>query len=77
MHEQMIGVEDAYYTYEYAEHFKILPQICNWGSFETMIKGGIKVPEGFSYTSDNNKEWMTIQTLQEWMEKNKEKIGSI
>ncbi len=77
LHEQMIGVEDAYYTYEYPEHFKILPQICNWGSIDSMIKGGKPVPEGFCYTSDNNKEWMTIPQLQEWIKNNKEKIGSI
>jgi UDP-N-acetylglucosamine 4,6-dehydratase (inverting) len=77
LHEQMIGVEDAYFTYEYPEYFKILPQICEWGSMESMIKGGAKVPEGFSYTSDNNKEWMTISQLQEWIEKNSTKIGSI
>lgn len=77
LHEQMIGVEDAHFTYEYPEHFKILPQICEWTSMESMRKGGTKVPEGFSYTSDNNKEWMTILQLQEWIEKNKIKIGSI
>ena len=77
LHEQMIGVEDAHFTYEYPEHYKILPQICNWGPFDAMIKGGTPVPEGFSYTSDNNKEWMTIPQLQEWIDKNKAKIGSI
>ena len=77
LHEQMIGVEDAHFTYEYPEHFKILPQICEWTSIESMIKGGTRVPEGFSYTSDNNKEWMTIPQLQDWIEKNKVKIGSI
>jgi UDP-N-acetylglucosamine 4,6-dehydratase (inverting) len=77
LHEQMIGVEDAHYTYEYPDHFKILPQICEWTSSDTMIKGGIRVPEGFSYTSDNNSEWMTIAQLRDWIEKNKVKIGSI
>jgi len=77
LHEQMIGVEDALFTYEYPEHFKILPQICNWGPMEAMIKGGTKVPEGFSYTSDNNKEWMSIPQLQAWIEANRIKIGSI
>ena len=42
-----------------------------------MIKGGKRVPEGFSYTSDNNKEWMSISQLQEWIKENKKKIGSI
>ena len=77
LHEQMIGVEDAYYTYEYPEHYKILPQICEWGSFDAMIKGGKRVPEGFSYTSDKNTEWMSIDELKSWIEKNKVKIGSI
>lgn len=30
LHEQMIGTEDALYTYEYFEHFKILSAIHNW-----------------------------------------------
>ncbi len=77
LHEAMITPEDAYYTYEYPEHFKILPQICEWGTIEKMIKGGKRVPEGFSYTSDNNKEWMTIPQLQEWIEKNRAKVGNI
>ena len=77
LHEAMISPEDAYYTYEYPEHFKILPQICEWGTIEKMIKGGKRVPEGFSYTSDNNKEWMSIPQLQEWIEKNKAKVGNI
>ena len=73
----MIGVEDSHFTYEYPEHYKILPQICTWGSMESMIKGGVLVPENFSYTSDNNKEWMTIEQLRLWIEKNREMIGSI
>ena len=77
LHEQMIGVEDSHFTYEYPEHFKILPQICEWGSIDSMIKGGVKVPEGFSYTSDNNKEWMTIDQLRTWIDQNRGKIGSI
>lgn len=77
LHEQMIGTEDAYFTYEYPEHYKILPQICNWGPVEEMIKGGTRVPEGFSYTSDNNTEWMTIPQLRKWISENKVKIGSI
>ena len=77
LHEAMISEEDEFFTYEYPEHFKILPQICEWGTIEKMIKDGKRVPEGFSYTSDNNKEWMSIPELQAWMEKNKAKLGNI
>jgi UDP-N-acetylglucosamine 4,6-dehydratase (inverting) len=77
LHEQMIGVEDAYYTYEYPEHFKILPAINGWDSCAKRIKDGKRVSEGFSYTSDNNTEWMQPAELQAWIDANRAKIGSI
>jgi UDP-N-acetylglucosamine 4,6-dehydratase/5-epimerase len=77
LHEQMIGVEDAPYTYEYEEHFKILPQIHGWSNDMNRIKQGALVREGFSYSSDNNTEWMTVDELRLWIEQNKEKVGNI
>src|SRR5690606_34019395 len=77
LHEQMISAEDAYYTYEYPEHFKILPVINGWADSPERIKDGKKVPEGFVYSSDNNSEWMTDAQLLTWIETNREKIGSI
>lgn len=77
LHEQMIGAEDSYYTYEYPEHFKILPAIHDWSADEARIKDGKKVPEGFVYSSDNNEEWMTEEQLQAWIDANRESIGSI
>jgi len=77
LHEQMIGEEDAFYTYEYPEHFKILPAIHSWDVDGSRIKDGKKVPEGFSYTSDNNSEWMSAAELATWIAANREKIGSI
>lgn len=77
LHEQMISPEDSYYTYEYPEHFKILPTINNWGTCENRIKDGKKVPEGFEYSSDNNQEWMSDEALTEWIDRNWEKIGEI
>ena len=77
LHEQMIGPEDAYFTYEYPEHYKILPQINNWDSDANRIKDGVRVPEGFAYTSDNNSDWMSDADLQAWIDANRDKIGSI
>jgi len=77
LHEQMIGVEDAFYTYEYPEHFKILPAINGWDTCPKRIKDGKRVSEGFSYTSDNNTEWMQPAELQAWIDANRAKIGSI
>jgi len=77
LHEQMIGIEDALYTYEYPEHFKILPAIHNWNNDKCRIKDGNRVAEDFTYCSDNNAEWMSIETLQTWIALNQEKIGKI
>lgn len=77
LHEQMISAEDSYYTYEYPEHFKILPVINNWSSDAARIKDGKKVPEGFVYSSDNNTDWMGIDELRAWIDVNRAKIGSI
>lgn len=77
LHEQMIGAEDSYYTYEYSEHYKILPVINNWAQTPERIKDGKKVPEGFVYSSDNNTQWMSKEELNAWIEANKHKIGAI
>lgn len=77
LHEQMIGLEDAPFTYEYDEHFKILPAIHGWSSDPARINGGRRVPEGFTYASDNNQEWMTIETLRNWINENRAKMGKI
>ncbi len=77
LHEQMIGAEDAYYTYAYPEHYKILPAIHNWDQDTNRIKDGQKVPEGFVYASDNNSEWMSDVDLKAWIYANREKIGAI
>jgi len=77
LHEQMIGPEDALYTYEYPGHYKILPSIHDWSLDPERIKDGKKVSSNFMYCSDNNKEWMEISELQSWIKKNKNKIGNI
>ncbi len=70
LHEQMIGVEDANFTYEYEKYYKILPQINDWASDTNRIKDGIKVPIDFEYTSENNVDWMTDNDLLAWLDKN-------
>ncbi len=77
VHEQMVGIEDAPYTYEYAEHFKILPAIHNWSIDPYRIKDGTPVAEDFVYSSDNNTDWMTDDALRVWIDANRDKIGAI
>ena len=77
LHEQMIGLEDAIYTYAYKDYFKILPMIHSWHTDQMRIKNGIKVGENFIYSSDNNSEWMPVEALIDWIAKNKLKARQI
>ena len=77
LHEQMIGSEDSYFTYEYPEHYKILPAIHGWSADPFRIKDGVKVSEGFEYSSNNNSEWMSVDELMDWIKVNQLKIGNI
>jgi UDP-N-acetylglucosamine 4,6-dehydratase len=73
LHEQMIGIEDAYHTYEYGDYYKIMPAINSSGN-ESRIKNGRKVPNGFAYTSDANPDWMSVEELRKWIVCNRDKF---
>ncbi len=73
IHEQMIGLEDAMYTYEYKNYFKILPSLFNWHLDKKRIKKGKIVDKNFIYSSNNNNKWMTQKELKSWIKSNLEK----
>ena len=75
LHEQMIGEEDSASTFEYKEHFKILPVINGWDKDPRRMKDGKLVPQGFTYSSEKNTEWMTSGELENWISKNHSTIG--
>jgi UDP-N-acetylglucosamine 4,6-dehydratase len=77
LHEQMIGYEDAAHTFEYKDYFKILPAINNWSRDPNRIKDGSLVSQDFTYASDNNSQWMSVESLRDWIKNNREKIGKI
>ena len=77
IHEQMIGLEDAHYTYEYPGHYKILPSINDWAKDPQRIGTGVQVSQDFTYCSDNNKEWMKISELQNWLKLSRNQIGNM
>lgn len=74
IHEQMIGVDDAPHTYEYPDHYKILPAIHDWSKDPARIQDGVKVSSDFLYTSENNVDWMTVAMLKEWIAHNRERL---
>lgn len=63
LHEIMVTVEDSMTTYEFDKHYIVYPQMV-WNHKQKPNPAGKKVPEGFSYSSGNNKEWLSVEELQ-------------
>jgi UDP-N-acetylglucosamine 4,6-dehydratase/5-epimerase len=64
IHEEMITSSDSFFTYDLGKYYTILPQTPNWkiDQFVTHFNAQ-KVPEGFSYSSDKNSDWETVESL--------------
>ncbi|HKK74714.1 MAG TPA: UDP-N-acetylglucosamine 4,6-dehydratase (inverting) [Saprospiraceae bacterium] len=64
IHEEMITQSDAYNTYDLGKYYTILPTTPNWDLNEFIATfQAKKVPQGFSYNSGDNTEWVTAEEL--------------
>jgi len=63
LHEAMITEDDARHTLEYADHFVIQPEFPWWSNEHS--NGGKSLEEGFTYVSNVNEKWLTIEELRE------------
>lgn len=66
IHEEMITSSDSFFTYDLGKYYAILPQTTSW-DMQAFIQefNAKKVPEGFSYNSNNNEEWESIDSIRE------------
>lgn len=64
IHEEMITSSDSFTTYDLGKYYVILPQTPNF-KLDDYIKNfnAKNVPQGFHYTSENNTEWETVESL--------------
>ena len=64
IHEEMITRSDSFSTYDLGNYYAILPQVPVWNleKFLGHFKP-VKVPEGFSYSSGSNSEWLSVEDL--------------
>jgi UDP-N-acetylglucosamine 4,6-dehydratase len=75
LHEQMIGAEDSARTFDFEDHYRILPTI---DVGQDVLGGeGKLVSPGFTYVSDTNIDWMSVEQLSTWIEANRARIGAI
>jgi UDP-N-acetylglucosamine 4,6-dehydratase len=60
LHEEMISEDDSRRSIELDDRYVILPTVAHW-----TFTGpeGKSVPEGFSYRSDTNPQWLSIEDL--------------
>lgn len=64
IHEEMITISDSFTTYDLGKYFTILPQNTRWDLNEFIKKYSAKsVPADFNYSSGNNTQWETVESL--------------
>lgn len=67
LHEIMVTTEDSMTTYEYDKHFIVFPQV-KYTDKQMVEPTGRKVPDGFSYSSGNNTEWLSVEDIKKLLE---------
>jgi len=67
LHEAMITEDDARHTLEYDSYYVIQPEFPWWS--EEYSSGGKPLPEGFTYVSNLNDHWLTVDELRELVKK--------
>jgi UDP-N-acetylglucosamine 4,6-dehydratase (inverting) len=64
VHEEMITESDSFLTYDLGKYYTILPSTHKWKIEDFIAQfNAQKVPIGFKYTSGQNTEWETVESL--------------
>lgn len=71
IHEEMITSSDSFYTYDLGKYYVILPSRPTW-NLELFIQSfnAKRVPLGFSYNSEENTEWESVDSLRNLIKEN-------
>jgi UDP-N-acetylglucosamine 4,6-dehydratase len=64
LHEEMISENDARRSYVFDDHYVIAPMLESWSESPVFASGKL-VPEGFSYCSDTNDQWLSVDQIRE------------
>lgn len=78
IHEEMITSSDSFSTYDLGKYYVILPQIPLWDLEDYKLEfKAVKVPEGFSYSSGENTEWVSAEELRQLIVKHIDKTFTV
>jgi UDP-N-acetylglucosamine 4,6-dehydratase len=64
LHEEMISTEDSRRTLRRDESYVVLPTLAEWGWHKP---AGDEVEDGFSYTSDTNDRWLSVDDIRQML----------
>ncbi|HXF84749.1 MAG TPA: UDP-N-acetylglucosamine 4,6-dehydratase (inverting) [Anaerolineales bacterium] len=67
LHEDLISEDEARHTVELEKMYVIQPAEASWFGYSWKDKGK-PLPEGFTYTSNNNTQWLTIEEIRRFVE---------
>ena len=66
LHEDLLSVDEARHSVELDTMFVVQPVEASWFGYSWQGKGKT-LPEGFSYTSDNNTEWLDLEGIKKFI----------
>lgn len=66
LHEEMITASDSFMTVDVGQYYVILPQTHRFSVEEYCEQTGAeRVPQGFTYNSGTNEEWLSVNQIRE------------
>ncbi|MBK6795191.1 MAG: UDP-N-acetylglucosamine 4,6-dehydratase (inverting) [Anaerolineales bacterium] len=66
LHEMLISEDEARHTVELDKMFVVQPAEATWFGYSWKDKGR-ELKEGFSYSSDNNTEWLDVEGIKKYI----------
>lgn len=67
LHEEMISENDAHRTFRFDDHYVIAPLVADWSS-ESTNTGGVRVADNFSYRSDTNDWFFSVEEIKQLLD---------
>jgi UDP-N-acetylglucosamine 4,6-dehydratase len=63
LHETLVPADESWHTLEYSDRF-VIHSPGQWVEKRATVPPGVRpCPQGFSYSSDNNSEWLSVPQL--------------
>ena len=66
LHEDLLSADEARHAIELEKMYVVQPAEATWFGYSWKDKGK-PLPEGFSYTSDNNTEWLDVEGIKKYI----------